>query len=189
MVAEMSRRELEQVIRERDEARRMARINEEASLEAVAEKARLSRTLRELKGKLRGAQDREASLSRQNLSLGEKIRTLEARPVEVAVAEPSPEQIAEIRREGYEQARAELAAAARPAVLLEEPLPQAMEIVEGAVSLLIAAAGQSAGGEGDRMLTAGMDALRRQVGRLEEARERLASALRLLDPGAGDVDW
>lgn len=39
------------------------------------------------------------------------------------------------------------------------------------------------------MLTAGMDALRRQVGRLEEARERLASALRLLDPGAGDVDW
>lgn len=187
-VAEMSRRELEQVIRERDEARRIVRVNEEASLEAAAEKAQLSRDLRELKGKLRGAQDREASLSRQNLSLGEKIRALEARPVEVAVAEPSPERIAEIRREGYEQARAELAAAARPAVLLEEPLPQAMEIVEGAVSLLIAAAGQSAG-EGDRMLMAGMDALRRQVGRLEEARERLASALRLLEPGAGDVDW
>lgn len=39
------------------------------------------------------------------------------------------------------------------------------------------------------MLTAGVDTLRRQIERLEEARGRLASAVRTLFPDAGDIDW
>lgn len=188
-VAEMSRRELEQAIKERDEARRIARVNEEASLAAAAEKAKLSRRLDELKGQLDQAQARGASIEGHNKALMAKVRDLEGRPVEVAVAEPSAERIAEIRREGYEQARAELAASAQPVILLAQPLLQYNEIAEGAASLLIAAAGQSANGEGDRMLTAGVDTLRRQIERLEEARGRLASAVRTLFPDAGDIDW
>lgn len=188
-VAEMSRRELEQAIRERDEARRIARVNEEASLAAAAEKARLSHKLDELQGQLNQAQARGESLSGHNRTLTDKIRALESRPVEVAVAEPSAERIAELRQEGYEQARAELAASAQPVILLAQPLLQYNEIAEGAASLLIAAAGQSASGEGDRMLTAGVDTLRRQIERLEEARGRLASAVRTLFPDAGDIDW
>ena len=188
-VAEMSRRELEQAIKERDEARRIARVNEEASLAAAAEKARLALKLDELQGQLNQAQARGESLSGHNRTLTDKIRALESRPVEVAVAEPPAERIAEIRREGYEQARAELAASAQPVILLAQPLLQYNEIAEGAASLLIAAAGQSANGEGDRMLTAGVDTLRRQIERLEEARGRLASAVRTLFPDAGDIDW
>lgn len=188
-VAEMSRRELEQAIRERDEARRIARVNEEASLAAAAEKARLSRKLDELQGQLNQAQARGESLSGHNRTLADKVRALESRPVEVAVAEPPAERIAELRREGYEQARAELAASAQPVILLAQPLLQYNEIAEGAASLLIAAAGQSANGEGDRMLTAGVDTLRRQIERLEEARGRLASAVRTLFPDAGEIDW
>lgn len=188
-VKEMSVRQLEQAIRERDEARRIARINEEASLAAAAEKAKLSRRLDELQGQLNQAQARGESLSGHNRTLTDKIRALESRPVEVAVAEPPAERIAELRREGYEQARAELAASAQPVILLAQPLLQYNEIAEGAASLLIAAAGQSASGEGDRMLTAGVDTLRRQIERLEEARGRLASAVRTLFPDAGDIDW
>lgn len=188
-VDEMSVRELEQAIRERDEARRIARVNEEASLAAAAEKARLSRKLDELQGQLNRAQARGESLSGHNRTLTDKVRALESRPVEVAVAEPPAERIAELRREGYEQARAELAASAQPVILLAQPLLQYNEIAEGAASLLIAAAGQSANGEGDRMLTAGVDTLRRQIERLEEARGRLASAVRTLFPDAGDIDW
>lgn len=188
-VAEMSRRELEQAIKERDEARRIARVNEEASFAAAAEKAKLSRRLDELKGQLDQAQARGASIEGHNKALMAKVRDLEGRPVEVAVAEPSAERIAELRQEGYEQARAELAASAQPVILLAQPLLQYNEIAEGAASLLIAAAGQSASGEGDRMLTAGVDTLRRQIERLEEARGRLASAVRTLFPDAGDIDW
>lgn len=93
-VSEMSKRELERVIKERDEA-----IKREEQ-----EKADKQRYKKLYEDKEKAA---EIALD-ENAALRTKMKAIENRPIDIAVQEPSNEKLKQIEREAYEKARAEL---------------------------------------------------------------------------------
>lgn len=101
-VEEMSSRQLQEAIRERNQAR------EEADrLKAAA------RELEEAKAKLATAEESRAKmeadmglLNQRLLGMDEEIRALRDKPVEVAVMEADPKELEEARKAGAEEARA-----------------------------------------------------------------------------------
>ena len=103
-VEAMSTRELEKVIRERDEAR--AALNKErestdvmaAKLDDAIEAAR-AQAAKEAKSAIAEAEDRAEEASREADALRAELDELKSRPVEVAVQEPDPAELENVRAE------------------------------------------------------------------------------------------
>ncbi|RPF41896.1 DUF3102 family protein [Hydrogenoanaerobacterium saccharovorans] len=93
-VAEMSKREVEKAVKERNEA-----IKREEQ-----EKADKQRYKKLYEDKEKAA---EKALD-ENAALRTKMKAIENRPIDIAVQEPSNEKLKQIEREAYEKARAEL---------------------------------------------------------------------------------
>lgn len=125
-VKDMSTRELQQAIKERDEARSQKDEAERKAFAAVAEKAKLDAKLRDAKCdsdrnyrdymnaavKLEKEQQRAETLLSQVQAhsdkvsdLERKIKELESRPIDVAVQQPSESEQQQLRDEGAELAR------------------------------------------------------------------------------------
>ncbi len=96
-VAEMSARELERAIRERDEARH--------KLELV------SKTLESARQEAQAAQDESWKLTKELDKAEKKLAELKARPVEIAVKDATEEQLAQARAEAEEALQKDLDAA------------------------------------------------------------------------------
>lgn len=109
----MSTRELEQAIRERDEARKRAE-------EAEAETKRAKAFEKDLLNTIGDANDRVDRLAKELVAAKEELEKQKARPVEVAVQEPDPEIVqkkaealaAELAKEARDEAEIERRAAA-----------------------------------------------------------------------------
>ncbi len=122
-VQDMTTRELEQVVRERDEANQRAADVEKKLKKANAQVRDISVDLIESQVRIRNLQDKlkvsdsqlDAAKLRENDAMNrlrEAQRQLEeaaSRPVDVAVREPSPEEMERLREEGRQQARQQLA--------------------------------------------------------------------------------
>lgn len=187
-VAEMSRRELEQVIRERDQARAAAAKNEQIALERLAENDKIRRKAEETKAALREANQR-------NMSLQQQIDHLERQPVDVAVAEPTQEQLREIEDRAEASAMAKLKAQLLPEKdwLLRAAAEKAEETfadaVSGAVVTMWAALVILPPDQARRKLDECVQELEDQVQELRLRQNRLGMMERTIDPDHGDVDF
>lgn len=99
----LSAKELEQAIRERDEAKKRA---EDAE-------ARMNEYLDKADRNIDHYMNESIQFEKENKQLKERVKELESRPVDVAVQEPDPAEIERRVREATEAARAEKAAAER----------------------------------------------------------------------------
>lgn len=104
-VAEMSRRELEQVIRERDQA-----LKEQKRLKMLADASEKTAEIRQKKLEEKGQELYEVKnqAAVEKLRYERELKRLESRPVEVAVQPPSEEELERIREEAREEGRQEM---------------------------------------------------------------------------------
>lgn len=104
-VAEMSRRELEQVIRERDQA-----LKEQKRLEVLAEDRKQLADIcqKKLEEKGQALYEVKNQAAAEKLRYERELKRLESRPVEVAVQPPSEEELKRIREEAREEGRQEM---------------------------------------------------------------------------------
>lgn len=187
-VAEMSRRELEQVIRERDQARAAAARNEQIALERLGENDKIRRKAKEAQAALQRANQR-------NMNLQQQIDHLERQPVDVAVAEPTQEQLREIEDRAEASAMAKIKAQLLPEKdwLLRAAAEKAEETfadaVSGAVAAMWAALVILPPDQARRKLDECVQELEDQVQELRLRQNRLGMLERTMDPDHGDVDF
>lgn len=187
-VAEMSRRELEQVIRERDQARAAAAKNEQVALERLAENDKIRRIADDARADLHKANQRNQYLQQQ-------IDHLERQPVDVAVAEPTREQLQEIEDRAEASAMARIKAQLLPEKdwLLRAAAEKAEETfadaVSGAVAAMWAALVILPPDQARRKLDECVQELEDQVQELRLRQNRLGMMERTMDPDHGDVDF
>lgn len=104
-VAEMSKRELERVIRERDKA-----LKEQERLKMLADASDKMAEIRQKKLEEKGQELYEVKnhAAAEKLRYERELKRLESRPVEVAVQPPSEEELERIREEAREEGRQEM---------------------------------------------------------------------------------
>lgn len=111
----LSTKELEEAIRERDEARKALQTSEARLADAQRTISDSDKQLTDLRQRLQAAKEDVRAADDQATEneriLKERIRELEARPIDVAVQEPDPAEIERRVQEATEAARAEKAAA------------------------------------------------------------------------------
>ena len=172
-VAEMTKRELEQVIRERDQA-----LKEQERLKVLAH---TSDEVAESYLKRLDAKNEELARIK-NEAMAEKVRyertlkRLEDRPVEVAVQPPSEEELERIREEAREEGRQEMweqqNASYGPGnswlegVLVDKSEQYFRSTIEECMFVLIKAAAQMPGPNAKRTLENGIEFLNKQIGEL-----------------------
>lgn len=189
-VDEMSVRELKKVIKERDEARQQAADRDEANglLRAELEDAR-QRNVAHIKAK----SALQLELDKANRTIAEKnkaLRALENRPVEVAVSEPTEEQLDEIRSEIRRE--------------LENEIPQnmylSMKAAERAIDVFNSAVDAALGHfieveqtrpylQASKDMESAITWLEIKIERLTELREAMLHAERRRDEHADDIDF
>lgn len=135
----LSTRELQQAIRERDEARKALQNSEARLADTQRTLADTDKQMTELRGKLQEAWDDVQAADEQAVenerALKARITELEARPVEVAVQEPDPDEVekraAELANKAKEaleqQAAKEVGAAEEKAAKAEAALQKAKD--------------------------------------------------------------
>ena len=102
-VEDMSSRQLQEAIRERNQAREEADRLKAAAKELEEAKAQLAHA-----EKSRAKMEEDMGLLNERLAgLNQEVETLRSRPVEVAVMEADPKELEEARKAGVEEARAE----------------------------------------------------------------------------------
>lgn len=102
-VEDMSSRQLQEAIRERNQAREEADRLKAAAKELEEAKAQLAHA-----EKSRAKMEEDMGLLNERLAgLNQEVEALRGRPVEVAVMEADPKELEEARRAGVEEARAE----------------------------------------------------------------------------------
>ncbi len=104
-VAEMSKRELERVIRERDKA-----LKEQERLKMLADASEKTAEIRQKKLEEKGQElyEVKSQAAAEKLRYERELKRLESRPVEVAVQPPSEEELERIREEAREEGRQEM---------------------------------------------------------------------------------
>lgn len=114
-VIDMSARQLEQVIKERDEARWTAEAAAADAKNAQAARAKMAEDMTMLKGLLESAEADKATAEKAMEAVREDLRAVEqelaalkAAPVEVAVMEADQAALEQARREAAETARADM---------------------------------------------------------------------------------
>lgn len=172
-VAEMSKRELERVIRERDQA-----LKEQDRLRVLAEGS--DKLAQKRMEKLYEAQKEldmtKAQAETEKRRLQQEITRLESRPVEVAIQPPSDEELERIREEAREEGRQEMweqqGAGRAPGnswlegVLVDKSEEYFQSTVKECVFVLIKASSQMPGKNAKRTLENGIEFLNKQIGEL-----------------------
>lgn len=189
-VDEMSVRELKKVIRERDEALKQLEDRGKANMmlcEDVKALKQMCADRDEANGLLRADLD---AAERKIADKDKALRELESRPVDVAVAEPTEEQLEEMRAEIRRE--------------LEREVPQNMYLsikaAERAVSVFNNAIDAALGHlieveqtrpyiQASRDIEDAIQCLRVKIERLDELREAMLQAERRRDEHADDIDF
>lgn len=136
----------------------------------------------------------DAELRRLNSDKQDLIKRLavaESRPVDVAVREPSDEEIASYRQEGYTAAvnALSLNPTLPPMQFLENPLVSFEEQLSGSVGAIITAAGYQSGQQGISTLEQAQTMLTAHLSRLSEAQRRLNGFIRAQELNGFEVDF
>lgn len=189
-VDEMSVRELEKAIKERDEARQTAAVRDEANglLRADLDAAR-----QKIADRAKENSRLQVELDKANRTIADKekaLRELESRPVDVAVTEPTEEQMDEMRAEIRRE--------------LEREIPQNMYLsakaAERAVGVFNSAVDAALGHfieveqtrpylQASKDIEEAISWLEVKVERLTELRDAMLMAERRRDEHANDIDF
>lgn len=148
-VAEMTAKELKKAIEERDSARKSMEAMKARAEVAEQSRAKMEEDMRQLKELQKRAREAEEQKSKELQRVEDELKTLRSKPVEVAVEtrDASPEQLAEARSAGAQEARKEaeavhqkaLAAAEEKAKKLKDDLRKARDEAKAANDRLQAA--------------------------------------------------
>ena len=189
-VEQMTRRELEKAIKERDEARQTAAVRDEANglLRADLDAAR-----QKIADRAKENSRLQVELDKANRTIADKekaLRELESRPVDVAVTEPTEEQLDEMRAEIRRE--------------LEREIPQNMYLsakaAERAVGVFNSAVDAALGHfieveqtrsylQASKDIEEAISWLEVKVERLTELRDAMLMAERRRDEHANDIDF
>jgi hypothetical protein len=169
-VAEMTKRELEQVIRERDQA-----LKEQERLKMLADASEKTAEIRQRKLEEKGQELYEIKneAAAEKLRYERELKRLESRPVEVAVQPPSEEELERIREEAREEGRHEMweqqNASRGPGnswlegVLVDKSEEYFQNAVKESTFVLITAAAKKPGRMAQRTLEKGISFLQEQI--------------------------
>ena len=169
-VAEMTKRELEQVIRERDQA-----LKEQERLKMLADASEKTAEIRQRKLEEKGQELYEIKneATAEKLRYERELKRLESRPVEVAVQPPSEEELERIREEAREEGRQEMweqqNASRGPGnswlegVLVDKSEEYFQNAVKESTFVLITAAAKKPGRMAQRTLEKGISFLQEQI--------------------------
>ena len=169
-VAEMSKRELEKVIRERDHA-----LKEQERLKMLADASEKTAEIRQKKLEEKGQElyEVKSQAAAEKLRYERELKRLESRPVEVAIQGPSEEEIERIREEARAEAlaEAETGPGYRHNLWLENLVKDRSQsyfwdAVKSAVYVLTATAAQKTGRQARETLEQGITFLQTQIDEL-----------------------
>lgn len=189
-VDEMSVRELKKVIKERDEARQTAAARDEANglLRADLDAAR-----QKIADRAKENSRLQVELDKANRTIADKekaLRELESRPVDVAVTEPTEEQLdemrAEIRRELENEIPQNMYLSAKAA---ERAIDVFNSAVDAALGHFIEVEQTRPYLQASKDMEAAITWLEIKIERLTELREAMMHAERRRDEHADDIDF
>lgn len=189
-VAEMSRRELEKVIRERDQA-----LKEQERLKMLADASEKTAESRQKKLEEKGQELYEIKnqAAAEKLRYERELKRLESRPVEVAVQPPSEEELERVREEARAEAlaEAETSQSFRRNPWLENLVEDRSEsyfwdAVRSAIYVLTAVAAKKGGRQARETLEQGIAFLQTQI---DELRRQCNMVMIYEPPGDLESDF